>query len=269
MRLLIFVLASNTLLAAAASAQVVIGLGGVIGPGGTNAASVAGLGFAVNTTGVAQNSGLTTLVAPTSPSPVAFDFNTGFADSADRSIGSLAGAGNVFADRKYDSSTIAPLVLDLNDNGLFDDAAQAGFGMHSDTFITFDLAVVRSGNSLAAGTPFRLTGHAGLANPGSIAPTSGAILLDGNVVALFDWGPSLPLATAFDLTLAGSGRYLTFAGLTGTDFDNFFAHVGFANVQLEAIPEPATVALVGAGLALIGLARIRRSRSLFTPKTHP
>lgn len=237
-------------------AQVVIPLNSVIGPSGTNAAAVDGLGLAVNTTGVALNSGLTSLVAPDSPGPVAFDFNIGFADTLDRAIGSTAGAGNVYADLKYDSATTSPLILDLNGNGTFDDAAQTGFGMHADTFITFDLAVLRSVHGVPANATMTLSGTGGIANAGSVLPTSAAILLDGVPIGVYDWSAGAgTMTTNFTLSLASTGRYLTFAGLAGTDGDHFYAHVGFANVQLTAVPEPGTTLLLVAGLMLIPAAR--------------
>lgn len=262
-RLSAFLLGIALLAASAAPlrAQLVISLSGVIGPAGTNAATVDGVGLAVNTTGVALSSGATVLVAASSPAPVSFDFGTGFPDSLSRSIGSTAGAGNVFVDLKYDSSTTGPLVLDLNGDGAFgDESPVAGFGLHSDTFITFDLAVIRSNAALAADMPFTLTGIAGLANPGAILPTSAAILADGGLLAVYDWTAGAgTMTSSFNLTLAGSARYLTFAGLSGTDFDNFYAHVGFASVQLTAVPEPASALLVALGLALLPV--LRRSRS--------
>lgn len=241
----------------AARGQVVY-LNQVIGPSGTNAASVDGVGNPVNYTGVALNLGLTALTAPGSPVVPAFDFNTGFADSVDRTTGSTAGAYNVWADLKYDSSSTFPLILDTNNNGSFgDETALTGFGMHSDTFITFDLDVIRANAGIAPGTALILTGGAGIANT-SLSPTSGAILGDGVVLQVFDWdGPTSTYST-YNLTIDGSVRYLTFAGLSGSDANNFYAHVGWSSVQLQAIPEPSVVALFSLGLAAGLLARRRR-----------
>jgi hypothetical protein len=243
----------------AAHGQVTIHLQTTIGSSGTNAAIVAGVGNPVNFTGVASNSGATVLTAAGSTSPVSFDFNTGFSDSLDRSIGSMAGAGNVFVDLKYDSSTTSPLILDTNNDGSFSgETPLTGFGIHADTFITFDLAAIRAAAGVA-GMPFTLAGIAGIANT-SITPTSGAILGDGVPLAVFDWSGPTNLVSTFTVTITGSTRYLTFVGLSGLDGDNFFAHVGFANLQLQAVPEPSTWLLLGAGLGVLALRRIRAGR---------
>lgn len=243
------------------AAQAVVELGVVIGAPGTNAVSVAGVGNAVNFTGVALNSGITTLVAGGSTGTSSFDFNTGFGDSLDRTIGSTAGAPNVWVDRKYDSASTGPLVLDTDRDGSFaDESALTGFGMHSDAFITFDLAVIRAGADLGADTPFFLLGSAGIANT-SLTPTSAAIIQDSTELAVFDWSAPTATFTDFTLTIPGSARYLTFAALSGLDGNNFFAHVGFANVQLQAIPEPSVLWLVAVGVPLVGyFARQRKRR---------
>jgi hypothetical protein len=243
-------------------AQVVINLNTVIGPSGTNAADVDGVGNAVNFTGYALNTGVTTLIAAGSTGASSFDFNTGFSDAFDRATGSTAGAGNVFVDLKYDSSSTAPLLLDTDNDGAYlDNTPVTGFGLHGDTFITFDLDVIRANNSLPAGTLFTLTGIAGVANFTGHGQTSAAIILDGSQLAVFDWSESpVNLVSSYTLTLAGSARYLTFAGLSGLDNSNWGAHVGFGNVQLQAVPEPPVHVLVAGGLALVGLlARRRRS----------
>jgi len=241
-------------------AQAVVELGVVIGAPGTNAVSVAGPGNAVNFTGVALNSGLTTLVAGGSTGTSSFDFNTGFGDSLDRTIGSTAGAPNVWADRKYDSASTGPLVLDTNRDGSFaGESALTGFGMHGDTFITFDLAVIRAGADVGSDTPFFLVGAAGIANT-TISPTSAAIIQDSTAIAVFDWSAPTATFTDFTLTIPGSARYLTFAGLSGLDGNNFFAHVGFANVQLQAIPEPSVLWLLAIGVPVFGYFAHRRKR---------
>jgi len=243
----------------AAQAQV-IPLDTVIGVPGANAATVAGAGNAVNFTSFGSNSGATTLTATGSTGSSSFDFNTGFSDSLDRATGSTAGAPNVWADLKYDSATTAPLILDTNSDGSFaDETAQSGFGMHGDTFITFDLDVIRANAGLAAGTSLLLTGAAGIANT-TLAPTSGAIIGDSTQLAVFDWNSPTSTYSPFSLSLSGSTRYLTFIGLSGLDGDNFFAHVGFINVQLAAIPEPFTVSLLALGLGLGGWSALRRRK---------
>ncbi len=241
-------------------AQVVVNLNTVIGPAGTNAADVDGVGNAVNFTGYTLNTGATTLIAAGSPGSAAFDFNTGFADTLDRATGSVAGAGNVFADLKYDSSSTAPLLLDTDNDGAFgDNTPVTGFGLHGDTFITFDLDVIRANNALAAGTPFTLTGSAGMANFTGYGQTSAAIILDGSQLAVFDWQETPPVNqfSSYNLGIAGSARYLTFVGLSGLDASNWGAHVGFANVQLLAVPEPAVTSLLILGLGAVAWRRRR------------
>lgn len=243
----------------AARAQVSIQLNDVIGVTGTNAATVSGVGNPVNFTGYALNAGATTLTASGSSGTSVFDFNTGFADALDRATGSTAGAPNVWANLKYDSSTTGPLILDANNDGSFSgESALPGFGMHGDTFITFDLDVLRANAGLAPDAVLVLTGIAGIANT-VIAPTSGAIIVDSTQQAVFDWTSGAGnLTSAFSLTLSGSSHYLTFIGLSGLDADNYYAHVGFANVQLQAVPEPPVVTLLSAGLVLAGAILRRR-----------
>lgn len=241
-------------------AQTTIDLNAVIGSPNTNAATVAGVGNAVNHTGYALGAGATDLLAPGSTGSSSFDFNTGFADTLDRAIGSTAGAGNVFADRKYDSSGTGPLLLDTDNDGAFlDGSPLPGIGMHGDTFITFDLVVIRSNHALAAGTPFTLTGLAGVADFTGHFKTSAAIILDGSQLAVFDWTESGPInqVSSYNLNVAGAARYLTFVGLSGLDANNWGAHIGFANVQLQAVPEPSVAWLLGAGVIGLGWRRLR------------
>ena len=240
-------------------AQVSIQLNDVIGVTGTNAATVAGVGNAVNWTGYAVNSGATTLTASGSSGSSAFDFNAGFADTLDRATGSTAGAPNVWANLKYDSSTTSSLILDTNNDGSFSgESPLLGFGMHGDTFITFDLDVLRASYGLAPDATFTLTGIAGIANTVT-APTSGAIIADSTQLAVFDWTSGAGnLTSAFSLSISGSTHYLTFIGLSGLDADNFYAHVGFANVQLQSVPEPPIALLLSVGSLLGGAAYFRR-----------
>lgn len=245
-------------------AQLVINLNTVIGSSGTNAADVDGVGNPVNFTGYALNTGSTILLASGSVGASAFDFNTGFVDTFDRATGSSAGAGNVYADLKYDSSTTGPLLLDTNNDGSYlDNTPVSGFGLHGDTFITFDLNVIRANNSLASNTPFILTGVAGVANFNGHGQTSGAIILDSNQLAVFDWQEAAPinLLSTYTLSIDGSARYLTFVGLSGLDASNWGAHVGFGNVQLQAVPEPSPFSLLLIGLTTMTfLARKRLFR---------
>ncbi len=244
-------------------AQLVINLNTVIGAPGTNAASVDGVGNPVNFTGYALDTGVTTLIAAGSAGSSAFNFATGFSDTLDRATGSTAGAGNVFVDLKYDSSSTGPLLLDTDNDGAFgDNSPVTGFGLHGDTFITFDLAVIRANNSLAADTAFTLSGIAGVANFTGHGQTSAAIIVDGSQLAVFDWqeAPPINLVSSYSLTIAGSARYVTFVGLSGLDASNWGAHVGFGNVQLLAVPEPSIVALIPAGLAAVLLFRRRARR---------
>jgi hypothetical protein len=166
----------------------------------------------------------------------------------------------VWVDRKYDSASTGPLLLDTNRDGSFEgENPLTGFGMHSDTFITFDLAAVRRNFGFDANASLTLTGWAGLANPGTLLPSSAAILADGVLLGVFDWNSS-SLFSTYAYTLAPTAQYLTFVGLSGTDADNFYAHVGFANVQLSAVPEPSVVALLGAGAGLLAGWSYRKRR---------
>lgn len=244
--------------------QVVISLNSVIGPAGTDAVSVLGVGNAVNQTGVPSNSGSTQLTAVGSTGSSWFDFNADFADHVDRTAGATANGGtnHVFADRGYDSASPISLILDRNNNGSFGDEVDNvpsdagtfnfGFGMHADGFITFDLAVIRTNNGLAAHTALTLTGGAGVNNNGNAGHTSAAIVVDGSALVFFDWQTGAPYHQfdSFSLTIPDTARYLTFAGLSGTDYAISFDHIGFSDVQLTAIPEPGAAGLAFALLAL-------------------
>jgi hypothetical protein len=173
-------------------------------------------------------------------------------------------------DRKFDSLNASPLVLDTDNDGDFtDEVAQPGFGMHGDAFITFDLAVIRAENGIAAGTPLRLTGQAGIANfrggqpPYNNFGDAAAILLDGQVIKLFEFSDSVTLYDQIEdarLLLPASGRYLTFAGLAGPDLNFQGTHIGFTNMALTPIPEPGsvTIALLGGLFVAAGTMRRRR-----------
>jgi hypothetical protein len=244
-------------LASGASAQQTIDLTALVGSSGTNATTVAGSGNVVNLTGVIANSGGTALTR-SGAAGATFDFNTGFADGADRVIGSTAGSGAFYVNLKTDSANTSPLILDTNRDGSFaSESAVTGLGTHADSFITFDLAVIRAQNSLTADAPLTFTGLAGIANT-TITPTSAAILLDGTSLAVYDWSSTGVIANNFALSLPGTGRYLTLAALSGTDGDNFYAHVGFANLQLQAVPEPSAVALLTLGIGAVWWLRRRR-----------
>lgn len=251
--------------AACAYSQTTIQLGSVIGPAGTNAATVAGPGNPVNATGFAT-AGLTTLTSSGSSGSSSFNFASGFSDGHARAIGSNPGIGaaNIYVDRKFDSANTSPLIVDTNNDGNYaDESAQTGFGMHADGFITFDLAAIRSAKGLPADTPFLLTGAAGVANynPNN---TSGAIILDSAELIHFDWNSgSSPYHEydTFSLSIPGSTNYLTFAGLAGLDQSNWGDHVGFVAVQLAAVPEPSTIVLGALGIGLLAVMTAWRRRS--------
>ena len=167
----------------------------------------------------------------------------------DRTSGESPGGAQVIRDRKFDSATASPLILDSNNNGSFaDETAQPGFGMHANAFITFDLDKIRSENGLA-GQALKLTGQAGVANfrPGLTfgAPhenKSAVILVDGLVVQLFDFkDQAAGSPTVYDqfgttdLVIPGSARFLTFAGLDGLGTQIAGAHLGFANMRLATL----------------------------------
>jgi hypothetical protein len=249
-----------------------ISLNGVIGPAGTDAAAVQGAGRPVNQTGYASNAGATSLTTQGSGGP-AFDFNAGFPDGNDRATGSSAGAGHVIADRKYNSEAASPMILDMDNDAVFSDEVDSapsdpdtfhfGFGMHADTFITFDLAVIRSQYALPAHSEFDLTGQVGLANVNLGYRTGAAILLDGNLLAVYDFDgrtASYHGVDSLNLSIPGDGRYLTFIGLSGLDGTNGWDHLGFRNVTLTPVPEPGSAALLLAALAPSAFFCARRRR---------
>lgn len=254
------------LLASSAAGQVTITLKSVIGAAGTDAATVAGVGNAVNYVGFGLNSGATTLTASGSTGSSSFNFNTGFSDARDRATGSNpnSGAAHVYVDRKYTSEGTDLLILDTNGDGSYSgETAQTGFGMHSDGFITFDLAVIRANFGLAANAALTLTGSAGIANAAFGYQTSGAIIADGAQLAVFDWKDGAGnMISSYSLTLSGSTRYLTFAGLSGRDNSNIYDHVGFINVQLQSIPEPGITSLILTGLGFFVLSGFGRRAGL-------
>jgi hypothetical protein len=265
---LLLIAVDGFLLPCASAIIVNIQLNGVIGPAGTNAADVDGAGNPVNMVAAAVNSGATTL----STTGVSFDFNTGFADTIDRTGGFPA--PHVFADRKGNSlaTPAGPLILDKNNNGTAGDETDSapsdpntfhfGFGMHAAAFVTFDLDEIRADNGVIPNTSMTLSGGTGAANPvAGNGPTSSAILLDGSVLGVYDWQNNLAGDFfSYNFSIPATGRFLTFIGLEGTDQAPDNAHIGFSDVQLAAqVPEPSALAGVVVLVTMRGVSiRIRR-----------
>lgn len=222
-----------------------------------------GVGNAVNLVGTTNNGGPTTLAQGSGTLPT-FDFNT--MPGGDRAQGSAPNGAVVVRDQKWNSVAGSPLILDFdNDQSFTDEIAQTGFGMHADAFITFDLDVIRASEGIPADMAFNLTGQVGVPD---IHPrvhgarwTAAAVLLDGNLLEVFDFDDAAGTyfqVDSYNLSIPGTGRYLTFVGLVGLDLNQAGAHIGFTNVVLTAVPEPSTFVLFG--LALIGLGPMLRRR---------
>lgn len=259
-----------------------IALDTMIGPAGTNAGSVAGAGNKVNSVGAIQETNATTL---NKAGTVSYNFNT--MPGGDRSTGfgttgdSINWNLNRFcADRNYDGGTAYLWTFDRNNDATITGSeltAATGFGGQADTYITFDLAAIRTAKGLAADQAFVLTGGAGftcLTNPvagnGTSASdralygalTSGAILLDGELLQVFDFNKNTSdLAvyhtySTYSLAISGTARYLTFAALTGLDLNTGtsgragYEHVSFDAPTLTTVttPEPTSFVLLAVGL---------------------
>ena len=148
--------------------------------------------------------------------------------------------------------------------GSFDVTNATGIGAHANTFITFDLNVIRAENGLAANQAFTLTGGAGVTSiqyglpGGHLDQTSAAILIDGTPATVMDWinnayASDYNIYSTYSIAISGSARYLTFAALSGLDqdgssFTNHRDHVGFNDPTLTttATPEPTSLVLPSA-----------------------
>jgi hypothetical protein len=275
-----------------------INLDAVIGAPGTRAAiglttvagepiAPVGAGNVLNWNGAASNTGATQL---SSDGASTFNFNTGFADSLDRTTGTSLNHNATFADRKSEGADTYTdgadrLIFDKDNNGDFgnetDEAPSdantygLGFGMHADAFITFDLNKLRTDNGIASGSGFTLSGGTGVANfhPGKAGfnnpKNSTAIILDGVVVGVFDFNDVISGVTtdANGITTgtpgAGYNQFQTFSNLAIPGSGHYLtfiglsgdtgisgAHMGFSDVQLFT-PEPSSlIAVVGGVFAL-------------------
>lgn len=78
----------------------------------------------------------------------------------------------------------------------------------------------------------------------------------------YDYSQPLIQATATSQGSATSGQYVLYQNVTGSslqvDLFNYGQDVGVAGIQIVAVPEPTTIALSVAGMALFGLVRRRK-----------
>ncbi len=245
-----------------------------LGPTGTDAypgQPNVGSGKAINYVSWVSNSSAQQL---DQGNTLSYNFNT--MPGSDRTTGTQFGGVPWWKVNAYFNNGGIPIKLDTdNDRDFTDETAMTGFSSHGDTLITMDLAKIRSDNGWAANQALSLSGWAGVMNiyPGADNFPSGetrtnisaAILLDGLVLGVYDFSDqgvlnaAYHMSESYNLSVAGTGQYLSFVALSGLDNAGHGTHVAFGDVQLTeaVVPEPSTIFLLAVGGA-ITYSKLRR-----------
>ncbi len=213
-------------------------------------------------------------------SGVQFDFATGIGgedfSTNGRANDAIGNAGNRPAIRTTGSNSPA-VATDVK--------VEEGVGMHANSLVTFDLDEIRDTGGLPSNLQFLakgaindnavgMTGTAGTVYTVALLSDDAGVLagyVNGQLVDVTESGgawsfsgavpPKLEgdgqLSGLFDIYLPSGVKYLTLAVTSAGDWINV-DHGVFSGARLVVIPEPATVALVLAGLILFGFRRKRR-----------
>lgn len=120
-----------------------------------------------------------------------------------------------------------------------------------------------SATNVGYGTPANFQCGGSISCSGTVAPTSILRSADGSVVT-FDFNPAVLGATTYALEIQTNASGFT-SGSIGLIDGGGATLNGFAPSNLTSVPEPATNALLGAGLvSLFALAHLRKKEKIGT-----
>jgi hypothetical protein len=172
---------------------------------------------------------------------------------------SLVGEAELRRDRRRDPETVRISesartgALDFNLMSIFAMATTPG------TTLAFSDLFFEPGEGLATEGVLETMGRVEQSGMESYGQWMGAA--SGTNLARFDWtiGAHVTMRAGDGGTDAGGGVTFGFAGLRGA----------FAPPDLTEVPEPATIAMFGIGLAALGFAQLRRGRDGRTERRRP
>jgi hypothetical protein len=145
------------------------------------------------------------------------------------------------------------------------DVPHVGFGAHANWLVTFDIQEILARHLDPAPWPLLFTGRVGVNGnaAGQVPPNAviqGGVWVDGELLEISALLSGADPSYAFDLRIPRTANYLTLALLNGNPSSGW-DDIAFRDVTLSLdIPEPATLTLLGAGLAVLARRRRRRRK---------